>query len=172
MVFWCKLLMVGIFYILGRMTAAYGKQRQSHGFTKANKVGTCRHVENLATMAVHGAWQPSRTYSDADKKAFKRLQAELQAILPLPGDPFRKEGAQFYPHFDLSLPKEYWRDSNEHNELGSEEDWRRSFRTGANSEGQRAHPPSNPSSIPKVLGWRAVAVLLPWRVPKATMSRG
>jgi hypothetical protein len=29
----------------GRITAAYGKQRQSHTFTKANKTGTCRHVE-------------------------------------------------------------------------------------------------------------------------------
>jgi hypothetical protein len=106
----------------GRMTAAYGKQRQSHTFTKANKTGTCRHIEILATMAVHGAWQRSRTHSDADKKAFKRLQTELQAILPLPGDPFRKEGAHFYPLFDLTLPREHWRDSSEDNELGSEED--------------------------------------------------
>jgi hypothetical protein len=68
----------------GRMTAAYGKQRQSHTLTKANKTGTCRHVEILATMAVHGAWQPSSLHSEVDKKAFKRLQAELQAILPLP----------------------------------------------------------------------------------------
>jgi hypothetical protein len=104
------------------MTAAYGKQRQSHIFTKANKTGTCRHVEILATMAVHGAWQQSRIHSEADRKAFKRLQAELQAILPLPGDPFRKEGAHFYPLFDLTLPKEHWRDSSEDNELGSEED--------------------------------------------------
>ena len=102
------------------MTAAYGKQRQSHTFTKANKTGTCRHIEILATMAVHGAWQPSRTHSDADKKAFKRLEAELQAILPLPGDPFRKEGAQFYPLFELILPKRHWRDTSEENELGSE----------------------------------------------------
>jgi hypothetical protein len=64
-------------------------------------------------MAVHGAWQPSRKYSEPDKKAFKGLQAELQAILPLPGDPFRKEGAQFHPLFELTLPKEHWRDSNE-----------------------------------------------------------
>jgi len=28
----------------GRMTAAYGKQRQSHTFTKAKKTSTCRHV--------------------------------------------------------------------------------------------------------------------------------
>ena len=105
----------------GRMTAAYGKQRQSHTFTKANKTGACRHIEILATMAVHGAWQPSRTHSEANKKAFKRLQAELQAILPLLGDPFRKEVAQFYPLFDLSLPKEHWRDSNDGIELGSEE---------------------------------------------------
>jgi CRISPR/Cas system-associated protein Cas7 (RAMP superfamily) len=104
------------------MTAAYGKQRQSHTFSKANKTGTCRHIEILATMAVHGAWQPSRTNSDADKKAFKRLQAALQAILPLPGDPFRKEGAQFHPLFELSLPKEHRRDSNEDIELVSEED--------------------------------------------------
>jgi hypothetical protein len=73
-------------------------------------------------MAVHGAWQPSRTHSEAYNKAFKRLQAELQAILPLLGDPFRKEGAQSYPLFELSLPKEHWRDTNEENELGSEED--------------------------------------------------
>jgi hypothetical protein len=52
----------------------------------------------------------------------KGLQAKLQAILPLPGDPFRKEGAQFYPLFELSLPKEHWRDSNEESESGSEED--------------------------------------------------
>jgi hypothetical protein len=104
------------------MTAAYGKQRQSHTFTKANKTGTCRHVEILATMAVHGTWQPSRKHSEADKKAFKRLEAELQAILPLPGDPFRKECALFHPIFEISLPKEHWRDSNEENELGSEED--------------------------------------------------
>ncbi|MCX6963221.1 MAG: hypothetical protein NTZ08_12360 [Verrucomicrobia bacterium] len=64
----------------GRMTAAYGKQRQSHTFTKANKTGTCRHVEILATMAVDGAWQPSKTHSEADKKSFKRLQTQLQAI--------------------------------------------------------------------------------------------
>ena len=105
----------------GRMTATYGKQRQSHTFSKAHKTGTCRHVEILATMAVRGAWQPSSIHPDADKKAFKRLQAELQAILPLLGDPFRKEVAQFYPLFDLSLPKEYWRDSNDGIELGSEE---------------------------------------------------
>ena len=67
----------------GRITAAYGKQRQSHTFTKANKTGTCRHVEILATMVVHGAWQPSRIHSEADKKAFKRLQAELQEVLLL-----------------------------------------------------------------------------------------
>ena len=73
-------------------------------------------------MAVHGAWQPSRSHSKADKMAFKRLQAELQAILPLLGDPFQKEGAQFHPLCELSLPKERWRDSSEENELGSEED--------------------------------------------------
>ena len=106
----------------GRITAAYGKQRQPHIFKKANKTGTCRHVEILATMAVHGAWQPSRKHSEADKKAFKRLQAELEAILPLPGDPFRKEGAQFHPLFELILPKEHWRESNEEIEPGSEED--------------------------------------------------
>ena len=106
----------------GRITAAYGKQRQSHIFTKANKTSTCRHIEILATMAVHGAWQPSRTHSDADKKAFKRLQTELHAILPLLGEPFRKEGAQFHPLFELILPKEHWQDSNKENELGSEED--------------------------------------------------
>jgi hypothetical protein len=38
----------------GRITAAYGKQRQLHTFTKANKTGSCRHIEILATMAVHG----------------------------------------------------------------------------------------------------------------------
>jgi hypothetical protein len=73
-------------------------------------------------MAVHGAWQPSRIHSETDKKAFKRLQAELQAILPLPSDPFRKEGAQFHPLFDLTLPKEHWRDSNDEIEPGREED--------------------------------------------------
>jgi hypothetical protein len=104
------------------MTAAYGKQRQSHTFSKANKTGTCRHIEILATMAVHGAWQPARKHSEADKKAFKRLQAELQAILPLPGEPFRKEGDQLHPIFDLSLPKEHWRDTNGDNDPGSEED--------------------------------------------------
>jgi hypothetical protein len=105
----------------GRITAAYGKQRQSHTFTKANKTGTCRHVEILATMAVHGAWQPSRTNSEAEKKAFKRLQAELQAILLLSGDSFRKEGAQFHPFFELTLPKEHWRESNDEIEPGAEE---------------------------------------------------
>jgi hypothetical protein len=34
-------------------------------------------------MALHGTWQPSRTHSYAYKKAFKRLQCEVQAILPL-----------------------------------------------------------------------------------------
>ncbi|NDG72903.1 MAG: hypothetical protein EBY32_16710, partial [Proteobacteria bacterium] len=101
---------------------AYGKQRQSHTFTKVKKTSTCRHVEILATMAVHGAWQPSRKHSEADKKAFKRLQAEIRAILPLPGEPFRKEGAQFHPLFELTLPNEYWRDLSEENELVSEED--------------------------------------------------
>ena len=65
------------------MNAAYGKQRQSHIFKKANKTGTCRHVEILATMA-YGAWQPSRTNSEADKKAFKRLQAPSSRT---PSDP-------------------------------------------------------------------------------------
>jgi hypothetical protein len=73
-------------------------------------------------MTVHGAWQPSRTHFEADKMAFKRLQAEIQAIPPLPGDPFRKEGAYFHPLFELSLPKENWPDTNEENELGSEKD--------------------------------------------------
>ena len=41
---------------------------------------------------------------------------------PLPGDPFRKEGAQFYPLFELTLPKEHWRDLSEENEVGSKED--------------------------------------------------
>ena len=73
-------------------------------------------------MAVDGAWQPSRKYFEADKKAFKRLQAELQAILPLPGTPFRKEGSQFHPLIELILPTQHWRDSNENNEPGFEED--------------------------------------------------
>jgi glutathionyl-hydroquinone reductase len=73
-------------------------------------------------MAVHSAWQPSRTHSEADKKAFKRLQAELRAIIPLLGDSFRKEGAQFHLLSELALPKEHWWDSNEENEFGSEED--------------------------------------------------
>jgi len=106
----------------GRMTAVCGKQRKSHTFTKAKKTSTCRHVEILATMAVHGAWQPSRTHSEAYNKAFKRLQTELQAILPLLGEPFQKEGAQFHPLFELILPKEHCRDSNKENELGPEED--------------------------------------------------
>jgi len=71
-------------------------------------------------MAVHGAWQPSRTHSEADKKAFKRLEAELQAILPLPGDPFRKECAQFHLLVELTLPKEHWRDTSKDNDPGSE----------------------------------------------------
>ena len=104
------------------MTAAYGKQRQSHTFTKANETGTCRYIEILVTMAVHGTWQPSRIHSEADKKAFKRLQAELQAILPLPGDPFRKEGTQFHPLFELTLLREHWRESNEEIEPSSKED--------------------------------------------------
>jgi hypothetical protein len=85
------------------------------------KTGTCRHIEILATMAVHGAWQPSRTHSEADKNAFKRLEAELQAILPPLGDPFREKGAQFHPLFELSLLKEHWRDSSAENEFGLEE---------------------------------------------------
>jgi len=52
----------------------------------------------------------------------KGLQAELQAILSLPGDPFRKEGAQFHPLFELTLPNEHWRESSEEIEVGSEED--------------------------------------------------
>jgi hypothetical protein len=72
------------------------------------------------TSASGGAWQPSKTHLEADKKAFKRLQAELQAILPLPGAPFRREGAQFHPLFELTLRKEHWRDSNAEIELGSE----------------------------------------------------
>jgi hypothetical protein len=50
------------------------------------------------------------------------LQAELQAILPLSGDPFRKEGAQFHPLFELILPKEHYLDLSKENELGSEAD--------------------------------------------------
>jgi hypothetical protein len=50
------------------------------------------------------------------------LQAELQAILPLSGDPFRKEGAQFHPLFELTFPKEHWRDSKAEIEPGSEAD--------------------------------------------------
>jgi hypothetical protein len=73
-------------------------------------------------MAVHGAWQPSRTHSEAHKKAFKGLQVELQAILPLLGESFGKESAQFHPLFELTLPKEHWWDSNEEIESGSEED--------------------------------------------------
>ena len=73
-------------------------------------------------MAVNGAWQPSRTQSEADKKAFKRLQVEIRAILLLSGAHFRKEGAQFYRLFEFTLPKECWRDSIEENELGSEKD--------------------------------------------------
>jgi len=34
-------------------------------------------------MVVHGACQPFRTHSEADKKAFKLLQAELQEVLLL-----------------------------------------------------------------------------------------
>jgi hypothetical protein len=35
---WCWVRCAG-----GMMTAAYGKQRQSHTFTKASKTGTCRN---------------------------------------------------------------------------------------------------------------------------------
>ena len=59
-----------------------------------------------------GAAMPVYGQSSAEQE-IKRLEAELQAILPLPGAPFRREGAQFHPLFELSLPKEHWRDSNE-----------------------------------------------------------
>jgi hypothetical protein len=51
----------------------------------------------------------------------KGLQAELQAILLLSGTPFRKEGALFHPLFELTLPKEHWRESNDEIEPGAEE---------------------------------------------------
>ena len=60
-----------------------------------------------------------RRVFDGGKQEYR---STLQAILPLPGDPFRKEGAQFHPLFELILPKEHWRDSSEEIELGSEED--------------------------------------------------
>jgi hypothetical protein len=87
------------------MTAAYGKQSQSHTFTKANKTGTCRHVEILAIMAVHGTWQPSRTHSEADRKAFKRLQAELHAILRYQATRSEKKALNFIRSLSSPYPK-------------------------------------------------------------------
>jgi hypothetical protein len=85
-----------------RITAAYGKQRQSHTFTKANKTRTCRHVEILATMAVHGAWQSSRTHSEAYKKAFRpnsKRSSRYQATRS------EKKALYFSPSLSSLFPK-------------------------------------------------------------------
>jgi hypothetical protein len=64
------------------------------------------------------AWRQATGLSIAEREAYDAAKA----ILPLTGDPLRKEGAQFHPLFELTLPKEYWRDSNEENESALEED--------------------------------------------------
>ena len=94
---------------VGSLTAQYGRQRHMHQFTKANRTGVSRHAEILMRMAVDGVWQPSRAHHDADSKAFKRLEAELRALLPISGNPFEQEGPEYRPMFDLILPKEHWR---------------------------------------------------------------
>jgi hypothetical protein len=62
----------------GRMTAAYGRQRQSHTFTKANKTSTCRHIEILATMAVHDEWYLLHTNLPIDRANAAQVQGHYK----------------------------------------------------------------------------------------------
>ena len=86
-------------------------------------------VKNLAATMVVFALAPSSVFAanqtwDGGSTANGTWSTAANWIgdPTAPGDPFRKEGAQFHPLFELTLPKEHWRDSNEENELGSEED--------------------------------------------------
>ena len=88
------------------MTAAYGKQRQSHAFTKANKTGTCRHVEILAIMAVHGAWQPSSIHSDSDKKALNFIPSLSSASQKNTGGTRTRRASPDRKRIEGCLPKE------------------------------------------------------------------
>jgi len=94
----------------GSIAVQYGRQKGAFTFPKANGTKVNRPIEILATIAVKELWKnpPAGTKNhERDRKAFRRLEKDLKALIPIAGHPFDKEKGEWKPAFQITLPPEY-----------------------------------------------------------------
>ena len=90
----------------GKIIARYGQQRGEHRFRRDAKNGFARGIEILGRIAATGFWEnPPSGASDheSQRKAFARLAKELRELIPIPGDPFERQGRHWVPLCKLKL---------------------------------------------------------------------
>ena len=81
-------------------------QDGAYTFPKSQQLTHSHPLGILMTLAAKSEWQnPPRDSPDYERisKAFRRCQALLRALVPLPGKPFRKERAAHLPLFHVKL---------------------------------------------------------------------
>ena len=81
-------------------------QEAVHRFPPGSRLKPDHPLGILMHLAVRGEWRnPPASSPDYERvsKAFRRLRGLLQALVPLPGDPFRKERGSYFPKFALRL---------------------------------------------------------------------
>lgn len=81
-------------------------QDGTHTFSRRTKFSREHPLGILMTLAAKGEWRnPPGSSPDYDRvsKAFQRLQHLLRALVPLPGNPFRKSSGAFVPLFRLRI---------------------------------------------------------------------
>lgn len=81
-------------------------QEAVHRFSPGSQLKADHPLGILMHLAVHGEWRnPPVDAPDYERvsKAFRRLRGLLQALVPLPGDPFKKERGAYLPVFAARL---------------------------------------------------------------------
>ena len=84
---------------------APGQEREFH-FPPNVQVTPDHALGMLMRLAADGEWRNPPLGSleyERVSRAFRRLRQLLQALVPLPGDPFKKQHAAFIPLFQVSL---------------------------------------------------------------------
>ena len=84
---------------------APGQEREFH-FPPNVQVTADHALGMLMRRAADGEWRHPPLGSleyERVSRAFRRLRQLLQALVPLPGDPFKKQHAAFIPLFQVSL---------------------------------------------------------------------
>lgn len=81
-------------------------QEAVHRFPPGSRLKPDHPLGMLMRIAVNGEWRnPAVDAPDYERvsKAFRRLRKLLQALVPLPGDPFQKEHGAYRPVFTVQL---------------------------------------------------------------------